>query len=362
MDLKHIGWNEFFQKNYENMTEYNLYKDNGYKLGRVCTEQRGLYKIYTEDGETMGEVSGKLRFSALSREDYPAVGDWVVISRINNGESAIIHEVLPRKSKFSRKAAGLKTDEQILAANVDTVFLVNSLNGNFNPRRIERYLTLAWDSGADPVIVLSKSDLCDDIDEKVVQAEEAAPFVPVHVTSTETGFGMEELNQYFTEGKTVALLGSSGVGKSSIVNSIIGSEVQKVGDVRKKDDKGRHTSTYREMFVLPQGGLLIDTPGMRELQMWEGSEGLSDTFSDIEELASGCRYRDCRHENEPGCAVKKAIEEGLLSEERLESYKKLLKELKYFNRKQETLTRIMEKKKQKKNYKDRVLSSSYDNY
>lgn len=340
MDLKDIGFNNFF------MESFKEYEKSGYKLGRVFAEHTHIYKLYTEIGEVLGEISGKMLHEANFREDFPAVGDFVVISLREEEKRATIHKILPRKSKFSRKIAGSTTEEQILASNIDTVFLVNALNNDFNIRRIERYLILAWESGANPVIILSKADLCDDVDGIVRQVESAAVGVPIHIISSLTKEGLEELAPYFKPGNTVALLGSSGVGKSTLINCLLGEEVQETQGLR-NDDKGRHTSTYREIFLLPQGGLIIDTPGMRELQLWNASEGISETFEDIEILAKQCFFSDCTHNKEPNCAIKTALRNGTLDEKRYENYKKLQKELRFLERKQNTMTRLTEKKKQK---------------
>jgi ribosome biogenesis GTPase / thiamine phosphate phosphatase len=338
LNLNLIGMTEQIKE------QFATYEGQGYTVGRIALEHKRMYRVWTENGEPLCEVSGKFLFIASGREDYPAVGDWVVLQERTNENKGTIHAVLPRKSKFSRKAAGNTTEEQIVAANVDTIFLVNSLNDDLNLRRIERYLLLTWESGANPVIILSKADLCENIEEKITEVESVALGVPIIVISAIENNGIDKLQEYLQPGKTVALLGSSGVGKSTITNILLGVEKQLVKEIRSGDDKGKHTTTHREMILLPNGAVLIDTPGMRELQLWESSDGVSESFSDIESLTKICRFRDCKHEKEPGCAVHIAIENGELPEERLYSYKKLLKELAYLDRKVDKKAQSDEKK------------------
>lgn len=341
MTLQSLGYNDYF-KDY-----FTPFEKEGYIAGRVTLEHKRSYRVVTETRELLCEVSGKFSFEANDREDYPAVGDWVVLKEMAGENRGIIHSILPRKSKFSRKTAGVSTEEQIVATNVDTIFLVNSLNDDLNLRRIERYLLLSWESGANPVIILTKADLTSDLSSKLDQVASVALGVPVIAVSVVTGLGLEELKEYVKPGKTVALLGSSGVGKSTLTNFFLGDEKQKVQEIRQDDDKGRHTTTHRELVVLPDGGILIDTPGMRELQLWDSDYGVSESFSEIEAAAEDCKFRDCQHENEPGCSVKEKIQAGLIEESRLTSYKKLLRELAYLDRKQDKRAQAEQKKRWK---------------
>jgi ribosome biogenesis GTPase len=341
-NLSDFGWNEFFEAHFQ------PYGAGGYKAGRVLLEYNHLYRVYTMEGELLAGVAGRLRHEAESRRDLPTVGDWVVLQPRAEEGKATIQAVLPRQSKFVRKAAGTRTEEQVVGANIDTIFLVTSLNQDFNLRRLERYLLVAWESGASPVIILSKADLCDDMEGKLAEIETVASGVPVHAISVISHDGLKELAQYFRHGQTVALLGSSGVGKSTLINYLIGHEVQKVREVREHDGRGQHTTTHRELILLPQGGLVLDTPGMRELHLWEGEESLNRAFDDIEALAANCRFSDCQHKDEPHCAIREALAEGSIDAARYQSYLKLQKELKHVARKQDIGAQITEKKKWKK--------------
>jgi ribosome biogenesis GTPase len=283
----------------------------------------------------------------VARVDFPAVGDWVVIEPPVEGADARIVSVLPRKSRFSRRAAGDPTEEQIVAANIDTVFLVSGLDGDYNLRRIERYLLVAWDSGATPVIVLNKTDLVEDIAAVVREVQTVAVDAGVHAVSCRHPETLAPLRGYLGHGQTGALLGSSGVGKSSIVNQLIGQELRPTREVRASDSRGRHASTSRQLVMLPDNGVLIDTPGMRELQLWDSGEATAGSFADIEERATNCRFRDCQHRSEPGCAVRSAVDAGELSPIRLESYHKLQGELNHQARQQDERALIEEKRRGK---------------
>lgn len=322
--LEDYGWSDALSE------AFAPHAAEGREPGRVFLQHNRIYLLYTSTGEVSAETTGRLRFHARGARDLPAVGDWVAIERLEDDEKrAKIHEILPRKSLFARKAAGRETEEQVVAANVDTVFLVTGLDEDFNPRRVERYLIMAWESGAEPVVVLNKADVTEEAEARREEIERVSPGVPVHLVSAKRGEGVELLRPYLGRGLTVALMGSSGVGKSTIVNRILGEEVQRTQEVRLHDARGRHTTTHRELFLLPEGGLLLDTPGMRELQLLVSERGLSETFEDVEETASRCRFSDCGHETEPGCAVRDALEAGELDRARYENYRKMQAEMRH---------------------------------
>ena len=314
-------------------------------LGRVIAQYRGLYKIVTETGEHPAEISGKLRYETDELAKYPAVGDFVMVSVADDPSPAIIHHILTRKSVFMRKAVGLTDQAQPVAANIDIVFICMALNKNYNLSRLERYLAVAWDSGAKPVILLTKADLCQDLPEAIAEAERVSLYSDVIALSAFDADLPEKLAPYFAEGVTTAFIGSSGVGKSTLINRLLGESMILTAETG-RDDKGRHTTTGREMIPCPLGGVVIDTPGMRELGA--DSADLSRAFADIDELSRQCRFSDCSHTSEPGCRVLQALEDGLIDQRRLDNYFKLKHEAGY-----EGLTsREIESKKLDRMFKD----------
>ncbi|MGH2749954.1 MAG: ribosome small subunit-dependent GTPase A [Actinomycetota bacterium] len=316
--------------------------------GRVLAEHRGAYSVLTARGELWAQPTGKMRHEATARADLPATGDWVV-AEVHDGGRASVHAVLPRRTRFSRNIAGKATDEQVLAANIDVSFLLASLELEVNLRRIERYLALAWSGGTDPVIVLTKSDLAGDPEDIVYELERVESIalgIPVLLTSSVTGAGIEDIRDTLAGSRTGVLLGSSGAGKSSLVNALVGQSAQQVEGVR-QDGKGRHTTTRRELIALPGGGVLVDTPGLRGLKLWDHGDGVATTFADVEELAEECRFRDCRHDTEPGCAVLAAIDGGALGAQRLEDWRKLQRELQWQRSKQDQRLALQRKRKWK---------------
>lgn len=321
--LAAYGWNEHWEKT----LSLSPSADTRLSPARVVAQYSRTYAVMTESGEHRAVVTGKFEFHAAKRSDYPAVGDWVLVERLPNEERAVIHALLPRKSAMVRKAAGNVAEDQVVGANLDDLFIVNALNRDFNPRRIERYLVAAWDSGARPIVLLTKADLRDDPVGIAAQVERIAPGVPVHAVSALLDQGIDDLAPYLQPGRTIGIAGSSGAGKSTLLNWLAGESLQETQGIREHDARGRHTTTHRELFLLNGGALVMDTPGMRELQLWEADDGWHHAFADIESLAGNCRFRDCRHAVEAGCAVLAAVDAGELDPKRLANYRKTGREL-----------------------------------
>jgi ribosome biogenesis GTPase len=343
MRLAEMGWDEQAAKAFEAFAGTAEVEP-----ARVVIEFNHIYRVWAADGEVEATASGRLKHQAASRSELPAVGDWVVIRRRRDDAQAAIVAVLPRRSWFSRKMAGAVTDEQVVAANVDVVFIVMGLDADFSVRRLERYLLLARESGASPVILLTKPDLAPDVEAQARDVRTMAGGLPVMVVSPKHNEGLDQVTAHLTRGRTGALLGSSGVGKSTIINRLVGQDVQKTREVRAADAKGRHTTIHRELVVLPNGGLMIDTPGMRELQLWDVSEAVRETFDEIVALAAGCHFTDCQHRGEPRCAVKEAVADGRVAAARLESYLRLQDELAFLARQQDERAQLDEKRRSRK--------------
>ncbi len=341
MFIEDLGWDAYFE------ALWNSAETENCNPARVVSQQRGLWRVAGDFEECWAEASGKLRRASEEGEDWPAVGDWVG-AEIRAGQTkAEVQWVLPRRSRFVRKVAGKQVAEQVIAANIDTAVIVAGLDGDFHVRRIERYLAQCWESGARPAIVLNKADACADFRQSVGEMDRIAMGVPVFLVSAKTGEGLEALEANFKKGQTIVLLGSSGVGKSTLVNRLLQEERQATHAVRESDSRGRHTTTSRQLFMLPSGVMIIDTPGLRELQLWNAADGLPQTFADIDELAAQCRFGDCRHENEPGCAVQAALASGIIDTGRLESWRKLQRERDFLQRKISPEARHAEKKRVK---------------
>jgi ribosome biogenesis GTPase len=327
MSLKELGWDAYFAR---------LWRENlvvGWVPGRVVSQHRGLWRIAGDFEERWAAPSGKMRAVAVGSSDWPAVGDWVAAEVPESGKQATIHGVLARRSQFVRKTAGKRVAQQVIVANVDTAFIVVALDRDFNLRRLERYLAQGKESGARVVVLLNKTDECGELAERVAEVERVAMGVPVFALSARHGHAVGALDAFLAAGQTVVLLGSSGAGKSTLVNRLLGQDLQDVGPIRESDSRGRHTTTARELLVLPGGAMVIDTPGLRELQLWEAAEGVAETFADVDEIAAQCRFGNCRHEDEPGCAVRAALDAGTLDRARLENRWKLEREQKFLAQK-----------------------------
>ncbi len=342
MSLNRWGWNSYFESLWRGTERGTAVP------ARVIAQERVFWRVAGKFGECTAEAAGKLRLCASAGVEWPAAGDWVAVVPRDANTAATIQGVLPRRTCFVRKSPGKKMEEQVLAANVDTAFLVSALDGDFNPRRVERYLAQCRESGAMPVILLNKADKCGDLPRKTAEIERIAGGAAICVASAKTGQGIEELEKFLVRGHTLVLLGSSGAGKSTLANRLLGQTVQEVQPVREGDSRGRHTTSRRELFVLPGGALLMDTPGLRELQLWEAEDGVAQAFRDLDSMAAVCRFGDCQHRAEPGCAVQAALREGSLDEGRLENYRKLLREQEFLRRKMDPGARHEEKDRIKK--------------
>jgi len=344
-NLKTLGWNSFFENQFEE------YKNSGFVPGRIAVENKNNYLVLTEHGETLAEVSGKLLFTAESNSELPKTGDWVLLSVFDSGGVAIIHKILERKTKISRKDAGKTSDEQIIITNVDFIFIVQSLDNNFNINRLERYLVTVFQSGAEPVVILSKADLCEDVDFKISEIQKSYPDLKIITVSSFTNIGINELTNFIEPEKTYAFLGSSGVGKSTIINKLIGEDILKTTEVRTSDSKGKHTTTKRELIILKDKGILIDTPGMRGLQLWSADNGMSAAFSEFEEFAGQCRFADCTHTHEINCAVIDAVKNNIIPQSRYDNYLKMRKELRHLESRVDHRIYLEEKRKWKEIHK-----------
>ena len=345
MNLEELGWSEHFQRQLSGT-------DPSLLPARITCEEANSYLIASEQGEFYAELAGRFRLDATDPGMMPKTGDWVLVQLQDGTRKAVIHRLLERKTVFLRKEAGENTSGQVLAANFDTVFLVNGLDQDFNPRRIERYLALVRETGAQIVIVLNKSDLCPDPEEAVRSLAGIAFDVPVIVVSALNGTNLRALDSYLQPGRTAALIGSSGCGKSMLVNALIAYERQEIGDLKESDQRGRHTTTRRELVNIPGRGWIMDNPGLREIQLWSDTAGLASAFPEIDVLAGNCRFRDCTHMSEPGCAVRTAVESGTLDSGRFRNYLQMKKELAFLGQRQQEKTRRTEKKIGKKNRHD----------
>ncbi|WP_319777626.1 ribosome small subunit-dependent GTPase A [Maridesulfovibrio sp.] len=344
MNIKDLGWNIFFEE------QFQPYKMQGFNIGRVSREVRGQYTLHTPQGTIDGDVSGHFHYTALNRSDYPTVGDWVIFRQC--ADYAQIEHVLDRASVFSRKSPGSENREQVVAANIDYLCIVCGLDGgrNFNLRSIERYIAMAVEGGAEPVLVLNKIDLCEDRELAMLQAGSVAENIPIHMVSAASKEGLNDFAMSFGKGSTLAFSGQSGVGKSSLINSLLGMDRLKTAGLRESDLRGRHTTTHKELFFLKNGAMVIDTPGMRELQLWGRQKSLDDTYSEIHEAAQRCRFRDCTHQDEPGCAVRELLIDGSLETERYENYTDMRAELSFIE------SKIDDKKRHAKKAKEKALS------
>lgn len=339
--LEGLGWDPRWDAAFE------PHRGSGTVPARVAVEFNHIFRVWSEAGEFLAQQAGRMKHRAGGRQDLAAVGDWVAVRRAPGDSDGTIEAILPRRTRFSRKVAGTTTEEQVVAANIDTVFIVMGLDGDYNPRRLERYLLLTDESGAEAVVLLNKTDIAPDLDLAVSEIAVVARDRPVHAISARTGEGVDRVLAHLTPGRTGALLGSSGVGKSTLVNAIVGEEILATQEVRARDSRGRHTTRHRELIRVPGHGLLIDTPGMRELQLWDLTHSVAESFDDIDQLAVDCHFTDCRHRDEPRCAVKAAVADGRLAASRLDSYLKLQDERRVLDARRDERAIIDEKRRGK---------------
>lgn len=351
MEKINLGWNEYFAQ------QFSPHKEKGFVPAKVISKHKNGYIVYLDREPVTARLAGKLHFKAQNRKALPVVGDWVYVHYLEHERQAIIQGVLGRKNSFARKAPisggrklrdgiiqGGATEEQIIVANIDTALIVAGLDGNFDLRRIERYITLVYNSGSKPVILLNKADLCTNVDARIAEVSGVAPGIPIYPISVVAGIGTEVFATYMQPGQTIVFLGSSGVGKSTIINYLFGDERQKTGLISTSTGKGKHTTTSVNLLFHPSGCMIVDTPGSRELQLWADEEALDESFRDIVELTWQCRYKDCRHDKEENCAVKQAIKDGLIQAERLESYKKQFMELEILDVRKKQLEMYLNRK------------------
>ena len=353
MELLDIGWNKSIEDNYQKLGIDNLL------LGRVIFHSGKQYKIITTTGELIANISSSVINSIKNKSELPSVGDWVCLQKIDEFRPYNIVKIIPRINKLSRKVAGDKSEEQIIASNIDIVFIITSVDDDFNIRRLERYLAMSNQINSKQIIIINKIDKCNNLEKYIKETEQIFQNTSIISISAKEGKNIQNVIKHIEKGKTIILLGSSGVGKSTLINQILGYSRQKVGNIREKDSKGRHITTNRELIILPKGGILIDNPGLREIQLWSSEEGIIKTFQDIDELSRQCRFKDCIHDSEPGCAIKQAVESRQLSQERLDNYKKLLREQEYLNQRRNTYERKKKDRKLGKLYRQGKIIRKY---